>query len=78
MSVVKFISTVKVSPADATPVRKNRGTEPILSNYMSRPAFETIAAMINDTLLTAPQSDETAKTMVGLMLFFESSLMQNT
>jgi hypothetical protein len=39
------------------------------SNQVSRPSFDTIADMINDTLEPAPLAHATAKKNVGLLHF---------
>ncbi|KJA16259.1 hypothetical protein HYPSUDRAFT_147992, partial [Hypholoma sublateritium FD-334 SS-4] len=41
--------------------RANRGCAPTPSNHASRAAFDTIADMINDTIVDAPQSHANAK-----------------
>ncbi|KXN80608.1 hypothetical protein AN958_09646 [Leucoagaricus sp. SymC.cos] len=41
--------------------RANKGRIPTPSNHASRPSFDTIADMINDTLVDAPQSHSDAK-----------------
>ncbi|KAF8147267.1 hypothetical protein B0H34DRAFT_785840 [Crassisporium funariophilum] len=41
--------------------RANKGRTPTPSNHASRPSFDTVAHMINDTLDDAPQSHSTAK-----------------
>jgi len=41
--------------------RANKGRIPTPSNHASRPSFDTIADMVNDTLMEAPQSHADAK-----------------
>ncbi|KJA13902.1 hypothetical protein HYPSUDRAFT_470278 [Hypholoma sublateritium FD-334 SS-4] len=41
--------------------RSNRGSSPTLSSHSSRPSFDTLAEMIDDTLMTNPQSHAAAK-----------------
>jgi len=54
-----------------SPVRANKGRIPTPSNHASRPSFDTIADMVNDTLMEAPQSHADAKKNVGLVLSFD-------
>ena len=58
-----------------SPVRSNKGPIPTPSNHASRPSFDTLADMINDTLEESPQSHAEAKKHVGLVLF---SLSRNS
>lgn len=51
-------------------VRANKGRIPTPSNHASRPSFDTIADMINDTPVEASQSHATAKKNVRLVLVF--------
>ena len=53
-----------------SPVRANKGRIPTPSNHASRPSFDMIADMVNDTLMEAPQSHADAKKNVGLVLSF--------
>ena len=54
-----------------SPVRANKGRIPTPSNHASRPSFDTMADMINDTLTVAPQSHSTAKKNVGRVFSFQ-------
>jgi hypothetical protein len=54
-------------PPTYTTVRANKSRTPIPSEDASRPSFDTIAAMMNDTLDTGPPSHTTAKKTVGLV-----------
>ncbi|KAF8905958.1 hypothetical protein CPB84DRAFT_1813942 [Gymnopilus junonius] len=47
--------------------RANKGPIPTPSNHASRPSFDTISDMINDTLIEAPQSHADAKKLVALI-----------
>ncbi|KXN81616.1 hypothetical protein AN958_04110 [Leucoagaricus sp. SymC.cos] len=48
--------------------RANKGRIPTPLNYASRPSFDTITDMINNTWVDAPQSHSDAKKNVGLAL----------
>ena len=53
-----------------SPVRSNKGPIPTPSNHASRPSFDTVVDMTNDTLVEAPQSHRGAKMNVSLVLAF--------
>jgi hypothetical protein len=53
-----------------SPVRANRSPIPTPSNHESPPSFDTLADLIKDTLVDAPQSHTDAKMNVGLLLSF--------
>jgi hypothetical protein len=61
-----------------SPVRSNKGRTPVPSNHASRPFFDTIADMINDTLEEAPQSRATAKRKVSFILYCQESSLTLT
>ena len=52
-----------------SPVRANKGPIPTPSNHPSRPSFDTVADMLNDTLEDAPQSHSAAKKHVSIGLY---------